>query len=46
MTIFVSLFGTVIRASFAEQFLGSPLIILAGAIVIAVIAVAYHRIRK
>lgn len=32
--------------SFGAQFLGSPLLILAAVIVIAVLASLYHRIRK
>jgi cadmium resistance protein CadD (predicted permease) len=32
--------------SFADQFLGSPLLILAGLIVIVIIAFIYHKIRR
>jgi len=32
--------------SFAEQFVGSPLLILAALVVIAAFAALYHRIRK
>jgi uncharacterized membrane protein len=32
--------------TFAAQFLGSPLLILAAAVVIAALASLYHRIRK
>jgi uncharacterized membrane protein len=32
--------------TFAEQFLGSPLLILAAVVVIAALASLYHRIRK
>lgn len=32
--------------SFADQFLGSPLLILAGLFVIVIIAFIYHKIRR
>jgi cadmium resistance protein CadD (predicted permease) len=32
--------------SFADQFLGSPLLILVGLIVIVIIAFIYHKIRR
>jgi len=32
--------------SFADQFLGSPLLILAGLFVIVIIALIYHKIRR
>jgi hypothetical protein len=32
--------------SFTDQFLGSPLLILAGLIVIVIIAFIYHKIRR
>ncbi|HVP16837.1 MAG TPA: hypothetical protein VMT42_05690 [candidate division Zixibacteria bacterium] len=43
-----ALFGDVYAANetFAEQFLGSPLLILAAVVVIAALASLYHRMRK
>jgi hypothetical protein len=32
--------------SFADQFLGSPLLVLAGLFVIVIIALIYHKIRR
>ncbi len=48
ISVVLALVGTVQAAdeSSIEQFLGSPLLILAALLVIAGLAILYHRIRK
>jgi hypothetical protein len=48
MLVLFSLIGNVWATdeSFADQFLGSPLLILASVIIIDVIALVYHKLRK
>jgi len=48
MLVLFSLIGNVWATDepFADQFLGSPLLILASVIIIDVIALVYHKLRK